>query len=90
MEKLGKKFADSLNESKGAVKVVIPTQGISMPNKKGGVFFDPASDKRFMDQLQNNLNDDIEVTTFDMHVNDAEFGKAVGKLFIDLMNKESK
>jgi uncharacterized protein (UPF0261 family) len=90
MEKLGKKFADSLNESKGAVKVVIPTQGISMPNKKGGVFFDPASDKRFMNQLQNNLNDDIEVTTFDMHVNDAEFGKAVGKLFIDLMNKESK
>jgi len=90
MEKLGKKFADSLNESKGAVKVVIPTQGISMPNKKGGVFFDPASDKRFMDQLQNNLNDDIEVTTFDMHVNDAEFGKAVGKLFIDMMNKESK
>jgi len=90
MEKLGKKFADSLNESKGAVKVVIPTQGISMPNKKGGVFFDPASDKRFMDQLQNNLNDDIEVTSFDMHVNDAEFGKAVGKLFIDMMNKESK
>ena len=90
MEKLGKNFADSLNESKGAVKVVIPTQGISMPNKKGGVFFDPASDKRFMDQLQNNLNDDIEVTTFDMHVNDAEFGKAVGKLFIDMMNKESK
>ena len=90
MEKLGKKFADSLNESKGAVKVVIPTQGISMPNKKGGVFFDPASDKRFMDQLQNNLNDDIEVTTFDMHVNDAELGKAVGKLFIDMMNKESK
>ncbi len=90
MDKLGKKFADSLNESKGAVKVVIPTQGISMPNKKGGVFFDPASDKRFMDKLQNNLNDDIEVTTFDMHVNDAEFGKAVGKLFIDMMNKESK
>jgi hypothetical protein len=25
-----------------------------------------------------------------MHVNDAEFGKAVGKLFIDMMNKESK
>ena len=90
MEKLGKKFADSLNESKGAVKVVIPTQGISMPNKKGGVFLDPASDKRFMDQLQNNLNDDIEVTTFDMHVNDAEFGKAVGKLFIDLMKQGEK
>jgi hypothetical protein len=40
--------------------------------------------------MQNNLKDDIEVTIFDMHVNDAEFGKAVGKLFIDMMNKESK
>jgi len=90
MEKLGKKFADSLNESKGAVKVAIPGKGISIPNKSGGVFFDPAADKRFMDQMQNNLKDDIEVTSFDMHVNDAEFGKAVGKLFIDMMNKESK
>ena len=90
MEKLGKKFADSLNESKGAVKVAIPGKGISIPNKPGGVFFDPAADKRFMDQMQNNLKDDIEVTSFDMHVNDAEFGKAVGKLFIDMMNKESK
>ncbi|MEY3531971.1 MAG: hypothetical protein RLY68_973 [Actinomycetota bacterium] len=90
MEKLAKKFADSLNQSKSAVKVAIPLKGLSIPNKPGGVFFDPAADKRFMDQMQNNLKDDIEVTSFDMHVNDAEFGKAVGKLFIDMMNKESK
>ena len=90
MEKLAKKFADSLNQSKSAVKVAIPLKGLSIPNKPGGVFFDPAADKRFMDQMQNDLKDDIEVTSFDMHVNDAEFGKAVGKLFIDMMNKESK
>lgn len=85
MEKLGKKFAESLNTSLGEVKVVIPTQGISIPNKKGGIFFDPAADKKFMDQMQKTLKADIEVTSFDMHVNDAEFGKAVGKLFIDMM-----
>lgn len=85
MEKLGKKFAESLNTSLGEVKVVIPTQGISIPNKKGGIFFDPAADKKFMDQMQQTLKADIEVTSFDMHVNDAEFGKAVGKLFIDMM-----
>jgi hypothetical protein len=43
-----------------------------------------------MDQMQNNLKDDIEVTSFDMHVNDAEFGKAVGKLFIDMMKQGEK
>ncbi|MFY9325573.1 MAG: Tm-1-like ATP-binding domain-containing protein [Candidatus Nanopelagicales bacterium] len=85
MEKLGKKFAESLNTSLGEVKVVIPTQGISIPNKKGGIFFDPAADKKFMDQMQQTLKPDIEVTSFDLHVNDAEFGKAVGKLFIDMM-----
>ena len=90
MEKLAKKFADSLNESKGAVKVAIPTKGISIPNKVGGVFFDPAADKKFMDQMQNDLKDDIEVEIFEMHVNDAQFGIAVGKLFIDMMNKEKK
>jgi hypothetical protein len=36
------------------------------------------------------LKDDIEVQSFDMHVNDAQFGIAVGKLFIDMMNKENK
>ena len=90
MEKLAKKFADSLNESKGAVKVAIPTKGISIPNKVGGVFFDPAADKRFMDQMQNDLKADIGVESFEMHVNYAQFGIAVGKLFIDMMNKEKK
>ena len=88
MEKLGKKFADSLNEAKGAVKVAIPTKGISIPNKPGGVFFDPVADKRFMDQMKNTLRKDIEVLDFDYHVNDPEFGIAVGKLFIDLLEKE--
>mgnify|MGYP003341876727 FL=1 len=88
MEKLGKKFADSLNEAKGAVKVAIPTKGISIPNKPGGVFYDPEADKRFMDQMKNNLRKDIEVFSFDHHVNDPEFGIAVGKLFIDLLEKE--
>jgi uncharacterized protein (UPF0261 family) len=88
MEKLGKKFADSLNEAKGAVKVAIPTKGISIPNKPGGVFFDPVADKRFMDQMKNTLRKDIEVLELDYHVNDPEFGIAVGKLFIDLLEKE--
>jgi uncharacterized protein (UPF0261 family) len=88
MEKLGKKFADSLNEAKGAVKVAIPTKGISIPNKPGGVFYDPAADKRFMDQMKNTLRKDIEVLELDYHVNDPEFGIAVGKLFIDLLEKE--
>lgn len=85
MEKLGKKFAESLNTSQGKVKVVIPTRGISIPNKEGGIFYDPATDKRFMDQMQSNLKNEIEIISFDLHVNDAEFGKAVGKLFIDMM-----
>jgi len=85
MQQLGKKFAESLNESTSVVKVAVPTKGLSIPNKVGGVFFDPAADKKFMDQMQNTLKDEISVTNFDMHVNDAEFGKAVGKLFIDMM-----
>jgi uncharacterized protein (UPF0261 family) len=85
MGTLGKKFAESLNESTSVVKVAVPTKGLSIPNKVGGVFFDPAADKKFMDQMQNTLKDEISVTNFDMHVNDAEFGKAVGKLFIDMM-----
>ncbi len=88
MQQLGKKFAESLNESTSIVKVAVPTKGLSIPNKVGGVFFDPAADKKFMDQMQNTLKDKISVTNFDMHVNDAEFGKAVGKLFIDMMKQE--
>jgi uncharacterized protein (UPF0261 family) len=88
MVSLGNLFAERLNLARGPVKVVIPTQGLSIPNVPEGPFWDPQADAAFRETLQRNLREDIPVITFDQHVNDPHFGQRVAEIFIQLMDKE--
>ncbi len=47
MIELGHIFSRRLNMAKGPVIVVVPTQGLSIPNVPGGPFWDPAGRCRF-------------------------------------------
>ena len=38
---LGHLFAERLNQARGPLLVAVPTQGLSIPNHPGGVFWDP-------------------------------------------------
>jgi uncharacterized protein (UPF0261 family) len=87
---LGNLFADRLNLARGPVVIAIPTQGLSIPNVPGGVFWDPESDATFREKLRSRIREDIPVLTYDRHVNDPQFGREVAELFIELMRKESK
>ena len=81
---LGHLFAERLNPAKGPVTVAVPTRGLSIPNVPGGVFWNPEADAAFLETLRGDLRPDIPVLTFEHHVNDAEFGRKVADLFIDL------
>ena len=85
MAELGKIFARKLNTARGMTKVVIPLQGLSIPNVPGGVFWDPDADGRFIGELKQHLRPDIPVELYDCHVNDPAFGESVADLFIQLM-----
>lgn len=84
---LGHLFAERLNLAKGPVKIAVPTQGLSIPNVPGGIFWNPEADAAFLDTLRSEIREDIPVLTYERHVNDPAFGREVADLFIELMKE---
>ena len=81
-------FAERLGEAEGPIRVAIPTEGLSIPNEPGGVFWNPESDAAFVERLKEQLRSDIPITTHAKHVNDPAFGEEVADLFIEMVSKE--
>ena len=86
MVELGRVFAERLNEATGPTEVMIPTQGLSIPNVPGGAFWDPEADAAFVDALRRHLRPDIPVSTHRFHINATEFALAVADRFIELLS----
>jgi len=88
MEEIGRIFARKLNQAKGDVVVIVPTEGLSIPNVPEGVFWDPDADNRFLGALKQNLHTNISVDIYDCNVNDPLLGRAVADVFIQLMDRQ--
>lgn len=84
---VGHLFAERLNLAVGPVTIAVPTEGLSIPNVPGGVFWNPESDAAFLAALKEDISNDIAVLTFPRHVNDPKFGEEVADLFVEMMNK---
>lgn len=88
MRQIGEIFAERLNVATGPVRVVVPTEGLSIPATPDGPFWDPDADAAFLDTLQARLRPDIDVLTVPAHVNDPHFGRYVAEVFLEIMQKE--
>jgi uncharacterized protein (UPF0261 family) len=88
MVQLARIMAGKLNGAQGPVIVLVPTQGLSISNVPGGVFWDPAADAAFLDELRNNLREEIPLLTVDAHINDPAFAELVAHEFFKLMGEE--
>jgi uncharacterized protein (UPF0261 family) len=89
MEQIGRIFAERLNRATGPIALAIPTEGLSIPNFPGGVFWDPGADQAFVRSMRNDLRSDITIHDFEHHVNDPRFGEIVADLFVDLVEDAS-
>ncbi len=87
MAQLGHLMARKLNAARGPIEVIVPTQGLSIPNVPGGVFWDPEADAAFRDALAADLRPDIPLLTVDDHVNSISFADRVAEEFLSLMNQ---
>lgn len=87
MAYLGTLFAERINLSTGPVVVLLPTGGLSVPNKPGGEFFDPAADQRLFEAIRQHLRPDIEIVESDRHINDPELGRTAARLFVSLIEQ---
>ena len=82
-------LADCANQSTGPIEIIIPTEGYSIPNVPGGVFWDRAADAKFEERLIAKTRNDIWIEKLPMHVNSREFGVATAQRFISLLNQET-
>jgi uncharacterized protein (UPF0261 family) len=88
MEQLGRIFADRLNEATGPIEIMVPTEGLSIPNVPGGAFWNPAADARFLASLRAHLRADIPISTHPQHINATEFALAVAERFVALLSSK--
>ena len=87
--KIAKYLAECANLATGAIEIAIPTQGFSIPNIPGGVFWDREADAAFEEALINNTKSSVRIEKFAMHANAPEFGIAVAQRFLSLINVNS-
>jgi len=88
MEQLGRIFADRLNEASGPIEIMVPTEGLSIPNVPGGAFWDPPADAGFLASLRAHLRADIPISTHPQHINATEFALAVAERFVALLSSK--
>ena len=85
MAQLGRIFAERLNDATGPVEVMVPTEGLSIPNVPGGAFWNPDADASFLASLRQHLRPDIPISTHPRHINATEFALAVAERFVALL-----
>lgn len=80
MREVARMMAEKLNAATGTVAVYIPLGGFSVPDKVGGVFWDPEADAAFVATLTGALDPRIPVVALDLHINDPAF---IGRILAD-------
>jgi uncharacterized protein (UPF0261 family) len=82
---IGSRIAAQLNRATGPVVVLLPTRGVSMIDREGQPFHDPAADAALFAALREDLRRDIRILELDAHVNDPEFAHALADELLALL-----
>ena len=82
---IGERIATQLNRATGPVVVLLPERGVSMIDRDGQPFHDPAADESLFAALRANLRSDIRVRALDAHINDTEFAHALADELLALL-----
>jgi uncharacterized protein (UPF0261 family) len=84
---LGALVAERLNDSRGPLRVVVPTQGFSLADSPGGDLWDPDADHAFVESLRSALRPDIPFEAVDAHVDDPDFADLVAARYLTLLEE---
>jgi uncharacterized protein (UPF0261 family) len=84
---LGRLVAGRLNESRGPLRVVVPTRGFSLADSEGGDLWDPEADHAFVESLRGALRADIPFEAVDAHVDDPDFADLVADRYLTLLEE---
>jgi uncharacterized protein (UPF0261 family) len=84
MAELGRTIAERLNEARGPVRVIVPTQGFSLADVEGGDLWYPEADTALVEALSSELRGDIALELVETHVNDPAFADLVAERYLAL------
>jgi uncharacterized protein (UPF0261 family) len=89
MLEVARRLAGKLNAAKGPVAVAIPTEGLSIPNRPGGEFWNSDCDAAFRTTLRQGLRAGIRCIEVEAHVNSKEMADAVARLFFETVSPQN-
>jgi uncharacterized protein (UPF0261 family) len=76
--------AERLNAGSGPRAVMIPLRGYSMLNRKGQVLYDEASNRAYVEAMEQALSPDVALIKVDAHINDRTFANETVDTFLRL------
>lgn len=71
--RIGELLAETANQCAGPVTVLLPLRGVSMLDRPGEPFWNPAADAACYEALRRNLRPEIRCIEIDANINDPEF-----------------
>jgi uncharacterized protein (UPF0261 family) len=89
LREVGKEIAEKLNRAKGPVKVFIPLQGFSFPDREGLPHWEPEGNQALVEAIKKHLDPSIPVIELDAHINDPGFIDPVVNEFMAMMGHRS-
>jgi uncharacterized protein (UPF0261 family) len=90
MAEVAKEVARRLNFTRDEAFFMIPSRGFDSYAVKGGEFYAPESDRKFIDELRSRLNSNFKVIEMDTHIDDPVFIAEAVKRLLYLIEKQKK
>ena len=85
--RIGEQIAAQLNRASGPVVVLLPLRGVSMIDREGQPFHDPAANAVLFQALRAGLKQEIRVRELDAHINDPDFAIALADELLALLDR---
>jgi uncharacterized protein (UPF0261 family) len=83
-------YAEKINAARGPIKLVVPLRGWSSLDREGSALYDPAEDRRFIEELKKHLTVSIEIEEVDCNLEEMGTAVALVNGIIDLLKSTKK
>lgn len=84
---VGERIAEKLNAARGPTTLLIPRRGVSMLDREGEPFHDPAASAALFQTLRDHVRPPVEVVELDLHINDPAFADAAADHLLALIER---
>jgi uncharacterized protein (UPF0261 family) len=86
---LGEVFAEKANKATGPTRIFIPHGGFSVPDALGEPFWDPEANAAFVAALRTHLDEHVDLTELEHHINDDAFIDHVLSALTEMLHLQS-